>query len=198
MSIINKIKEIIQEFIIEKYFDYLDKENILFIKNDLHGIVDTVYCNNIKSLKTVIRERLRANMESEYPSGSIENILLDIFQDRKINVNRLVDEIKKYQKDNFIELERYTGDANIGIGLNLEIDGSFCKILSIKSGALNMEIIKKYKYIYSINDIILNEGGSENSENSENIINILRENIKGQSTVKLGLYGKKYDNDLEE
>ena len=52
MSLINKIQEIIKEFIIEQYFNHLEEENVLLIINvELKNKIGMVYTNNIKNLK---------------------------------------------------------------------------------------------------------------------------------------------------
>lgn len=184
MSLINDIEEIIKEFITEKYFEYLDNNNLLIIIDEqINDIIETFYSDNTKILKTIIREKLKAKMGEEYPAASVENIILDIFQDYKFNINKIVMNIKKYQDDNFIEINKSIGID--GLGLNISIDGSYCLINNIKSNFIETEnakkdIINNYKYIYSINDNILDKANKN--------IDILKENILQNSVVKIILY----------
>ena len=53
---------------------------------------------------------------TKYPSGIIENILLDIFQDYELNVNRIIVEIEKISKMIiFIEINKNYRRRWIGI-----------------------------------------------------------------------------------
>ena len=187
MSLINNIQEIIKEFIIEKYFNYLEEENILLIKNsELKEIIFDLYSNNNKNLKSIIREKLKTEMGNDYPGATIENIIFDIFQDYKINIDRITSEILKYQNSNYFEIKKNISEN--GLGLNIQIDGSFCQINGVKKEICEKEIcekeifdtIKKYKYLYSINNLILNE--------SNDMVACLKQNIIKNSIITLGLY----------
>ena len=184
MNLINNIQEIVKEFITQKYFEYLDDNNLLIIIDEqLNDVIESFYNDNTKNLKSIIREKLKAKMGEEYPSASVENIILDIFQDYKLNINKIIINIKKYQQDNLIQINKSIGLD--GLGLNISIDGSYCLINNIKSNFVETDnakkqIIDKYKYIYSINDIILDKADKN--------IDILKDNILQDSVVKLMLY----------
>jgi len=189
MSLVNKIRIIVKNFIIEKYNEYLKNECLLMIENkDLSVVINEMYSQNIKNLKIFIREQLKRDMDSEYPSGSVENILFDLFQDRELNQNRMVMEINEHQKNNYCEvLCELDEERNLGINLSVDQELCVCYINSIREDCRlpNMEIIEKYQYLYSINGIVL-------KGEPEYIVNILRENIKeniNSNIVKLGLYG---------
>tara|TARA_Y100000591_G_scaffold189799_1_gene164127 strand:- start:2270 stop:2833 length:564 start_codon:yes stop_codon:yes gene_type:complete len=184
MNLINDIQEIVKEFITQKYFEYLDDNNLLIVIDEqLNDIIKFFYNDNSKILKNIIREKLKVKMGEEYPAASVENIILDIFQDYKFNINKIVINIKKYQDDNFLEINKPIGVD--GLGLNISIDGSYCLINNIKSNFIETnnakkQIIDKYKYIYSINDFILDKANKN--------IDILKDNILQDSVVKLMLY----------
>ena len=189
MSLVNKIGEIIKKFIHEKYNEYLKNERLLMIDNEkLPTIIGNMYNQNIKNLKILIREQLKHDMGGEYPSGSVENILLDLFQDREININRMVMEIDEYQKKNYYEIvTELEKDKNLGINLSIDKQLCICYINGIQDNCQlpNKEIIEKYKYLYSINGILL-------KGESDYIVKILRDNIgqdRSTNNVKLGLYG---------
>lgn len=193
MALIHNIKEIIQKFIIEKYFEYLDRENIILIKNEeLKNVIGELYINNTKTIKLDVRNRLKNDMLDKYPSGSVENILLDIFQDHDLNITKLVGEISNYQSRNFVEKEYIISKS---IGINIQINNGFCEIISIKPECPNMASVVDYKYLYSINDELLNG-------DKETILSIIKKHIDKdkdpsnlQNTddyatqkIKLGLY----------
>ena len=193
MALIHNIKEIVKDFIIEKYFEYLDTKNIILIKsNDLKQIIGDLYINNTKSVKAEVRCRLKAEMGQEYPSGSVENILLDIFQDSELNINRLVGEISKFQDSNYIERDYYlSNDSNNSksLGLNIQIVKGYYEIVSVKPEFPNMEGVDKYKYLYSINGDELKGMKEEIISTIKNHINSCKENSKeGCNDIKLGLY----------
>ena len=153
MALIHNIKEIVKDFIIEKYFEYLETENIILIKTeDLKQVIGELYINNAKNVKAEVRRRLKTEMGEEYPNGSVENILLDIFQDRELNINRLVGEIRKFQESNFIERDYSLANNsnNKSLGLNIQIVNGFCEIVSVKPEFSNMKGVEDYKYLYSI------------------------------------------------
>ena len=193
MALIHNIKEIIQKFIIEKYFEYLDRENIILIKNEeLKNVIGELYINNTKTIKLDVRNRLKNDMLDKYPSGTVENILLDIFQDHDLNITKLVGEISNYQSRNFVEKEYIISKS---IGINIQINNGFCEIISIKPECPNMASVVDYKYLYSINDELLNG-------DKETILSIIKKHIDKdkdpsnlQNTddyatqkIKLGLY----------
>jgi hypothetical protein len=185
MSLINTIADIVKEFIIGKYNDHLKSEQLLMIENDdLYTVIANVYNENNKTLKMLIRERLKRDMGSEYPSGSVENIIFDLFQDREININRMVMEIDEHQKRNYCEIVRDLIGGG-GLGINVSIDAGFCHINGLREDCQlhNMEIVEKYRYLYSINGIALRG-------ESEYVVKVLQDNMleKG-AVIRLGLYG---------
>ena len=190
MSLVNKIGEIVKKFIIEKYNEYLKNEALLMIENEkMTAIISDMYNKNIKNLKIFIREQLKHDMGAEYPSGSVENILLDLFQDREININRMIMEINEHQKNNYYEIEinNIDNELNNGLGINLSIDSGICYINGVKENCKlpNKEIIEKYRYLYSINKIVL-------KGDSNLIVKILQENTRKKdknNNIQLGLYG---------
>lgn len=195
MALIYNIKEIMKDSIIKKYFEYLDQEKIILIETeDLRPRMEELYMNNSKTVKSEVRRRLKEDMGDEYPSASVENILLDIFQDRVLNVNRLVDEITKYQERNFLERDYSPGAKSLGI--NIQITNNVCEIVDVKPGFPNMESVKEYRYLYSIN-------GDRLYGDKESIVSTIRRHMDNSigdsdsvsdSVFKLGLYCLKREN----
>ena len=180
-NLILEIKELIEKFIYDMYLEYLNNNNILFVKSEnIKTIISELYTENIKNIKTYVRNSLKASMHDEYPSGSVENILLDIFQDRDINIIKLAKVIDDYQNNNYFEIEKSI--YNKQLGMSIVIDGSFCKIGVVKddSSLEDKEIIEKYMYIYSIDNFILNE--------QPNIIECIKTIVSQKSKVNIGMY----------
>ena len=189
MNIIEEIKTIIYTYIEEEYQTYLKCNNLLLINdNSLNNIITNLYENNIKIIKQLIRNKLKDKYKKEYPSGSVENILLDLFQDKNLNIDKVCDELRIIQKNNFIDL--YIPIINNSLNLNISIIDNYIIINSTNKNNVDgyddlYNTINKYKFIYSINDKIL-----DNYKNNEKISAIKKE-INNKNEVKIGLYYKK-------
>ena len=184
MSIANKIKEIILEFIKEKYFNYLEINNFLLINNDsLKDIITEFYNNNIKQLKNTIRMNLKKELGQDYPTLSIENTLFEIFQDASLNINRIFLEIDDYQKSISKTMELSVINNNLGIKLNINkhveiINAENPNKLSNNQDEI-YEKINEYKYLYSINE-------KELSNLDTNVkISTIKNLVKSEETLKL-------------
>lgn len=157
MSIAFKIKEIITDFIKDKYFNYLELKNILLIENNnLREIISNFYNNNSKELKNIVRGKLKNEFQNDYPSMTVENVLFDIFQDSSFNINRIVLEIQNYQESISKLIKLKVFENNLGIKININ---QFVEIISANNPNKNdnsqddlYELINNYKYIHSINN----------------------------------------------
>lgn len=183
---INDIKTILFEYLKNEYKNYLNINKILCIKNsNIHKIVKTFYKDNIKDLKTEIRRQMKEKYKNDYPSGTIENIILDLFQDSENNIEKVINEINYIQDKNFLNLELPI--INKSLNLNISNNNGYIIINHIKE-TLDSNIkeiyntITKYKFIYSINDKILDD------YNENEKINIIKNEIKDNKTIKLGVY----------
>jgi hypothetical protein len=189
MSIANRIKEIIMEFIKDQYFGYLSDQNLLLIENDkLKSVITDFYNFNSKNLKVLIREKLKNEMKTTYPTASVENTLYDIFEDSTFNINRIVLEIENYQKSiiNIFKIKVF--DKNLGIKIKID---NYVEIISAENPNINdtsqtdiYNNINNYKYIYSINDTIL----SELDKNEK--INVIKNNVNNYQIIELKLVKK--------
>ena len=98
-NIIDTIKHSIFTIIEDEYKNYLKSHNILLIEDSqLLTIVTEFYNSNVKNIKSRIRETLKTSNSEDYNSGLIENILLDIFQEKTINIMKIVNELTIIQK----------------------------------------------------------------------------------------------------
>ena len=184
MSISNRIKEIIMNFIKEKYFNYIDNNNILLINNyNLKRIITDFYSNNTKELKNNIRNTLKKELGSEYPSMTIENTLFDIFEDTSFNINRIILEIENYQNSISKKLQLKVFEKNLGIKLNIN---DHVEIISAENPNKDSNDqndiynnINDYKYIYSINNKELS------SLNTNTKISTIKDFVKNEDLLDL-------------
>ena len=180
-----EIKEIIKDYIKEKYEEHLNNEKILLIKEkNIPNIIKNLYDNNIKSLKSLIRNKLKEKYKQTYSSAITEQIILEIFHDKDININKLIKEIEFIQTKNLKNIDLPI--LNNSLNLNISMVDNYIIINSIKQiNEKYSEIYKEllnYKFIYSINDKILEE-----YDNNQKI-NIIKEEIKEKDTVNITLY----------
>jgi hypothetical protein len=185
MILVNEIKEIIFEFIEKEYENYLKMQKILLIRNaNVRQVIDKLYDENIKNIKTNVRVILKDRYKETYSTASVESILLDIFMDREMNINKLVDQILFIQNKNFAKVSMPIVDG--ALGLKISIRDNFI----VLGGGGEGGVVGNYKFLYSINDKILEE-----YDNKEKI-NIIKTEISGKNSVELGLYYL-LDNNLE-
>ena len=178
-NLILTIKTLIERYIYNLYQQYLQDNNILLVKKaEIKGVIDKMYSENSKAIKQYVRTTLKDEMGQDYPSGSIENILLDIFQDRDVNIAKLTKIIDDYQKNNYLEIEKPIQDNQLG--MSIKFDGSFCQIGLVKDSFPDKDIIEKYTYLYSIDDYILNE--------QDDVVNCIKNIVANNSKVNIGIY----------
>lgn len=183
---INDIKTILLEYLTNEYKKYLNDNKILCIKkSNINEIANSFYNNNIKEIKQEIRSNMREQYQNDYPSGIIENIILDLFQDSKDNIEKVVNEINFIQDKNFMELDLPIN--NNSLNLNISNSDGYIIINHIKDTLDSnlKEIYNRvvcYKFIYSINNKILDDF------NEDEKINIIKTEIKNTKSIKLGVY----------
>ena len=185
-NIINEIKTIIFNLIEKEYSKYLSSNNILMIKeNKIIDIVTNFYETKNKLMKNEIRASLKEKYKENYPNATVENIILDIFQDKEININKINNELIFIQKKNYNSLE--IPIINNSLNINISIVDNYIVINS--TNAKNIEdpdklysTIDKYKFLYSINDKILEEYDEKEK------INIIKSEIENKYNSTIGLY----------
>tara|TARA_B100000989_G_C19526428_1_gene467127 strand:+ start:2382 stop:2978 length:597 start_codon:yes stop_codon:yes gene_type:complete len=189
-NIIDDIKNIIFNFIENKYKEFLKDEQILLIKEkNMKNIIRELYENNCKILKDTIRKDLKEKYKDSYPGGTVENTILDIFQDKELNIERLSDEFTIIQKKNKYDI--LLPIINNSLNLNISIADNFIIINSTNTKKIGendpslnevYNLINNYKFIYSIEDIILEE-----YDNNEKI-NIIKKTIENRDNINIQLY----------
>lgn len=174
-NIIETIKTCIFNIIEEEYKNYLKSNNILLIEDSkLLQIVTEFYNANVKNIKSKIRETLKETTSEDYNSGLVENILLDIFQEKTINIMKIVSELTLIQNKNLAQFNLPI--INNSLNLNISLVDNYVIINSVNPKNIEhfnelYECINKYKFLYSINDILLHNYCNEEK------INIIKKTI---------------------
>jgi hypothetical protein len=141
---------------------------LLIEDSKLLPIVTEFYTSNIKNIKSKIRETLKESYSDDYNSGLVENILLDIFQEKTINIMKIVNELTIIQNKNLIQFTLPV--INNSLNLNISLVDNYVIINSVNPKNITQhkelyESISKYKFLYSINNILLHEYYNEEKIN---------------------------------
>lgn len=98
----NVLKDLIIMFVTENYKKYLTENNLKSIEEkDLPQVIRNIYIEKKNYLKVWLKDCLKKIQKDEYIGDlAFNNIILEIFQDDKLNCKRLELEIIKYQKYN--------------------------------------------------------------------------------------------------
>lgn len=184
-DILDEIKNISFDFLEYKYKEYLKTNKILMIKEkNMKAIITSFYEKYSKELKQTIRNKLKEAYKNNYPSAIVENSILDMFQDKELNINRVCDEFNILQKKHIYETQIPL--INNSLNLNIAIADNFIIINSVNPKNIDnnelYDIINKYKFLYSIDDIVLEEYANEEK------INIIKNTINNKEKVNIQLY----------
>jgi len=178
--ILETIKISIYTIIEDEYKNYLETHKLLLIeKKELEKVVSDYYSTNSKAIKSKIRELLKEKFAHDYNSSLVENILLDIFQEKDINIIKIVNELEALQNKNLKEFVLPL--INKSLNLNISLIDNYVIINSTNPKAITehtslYENISNYKFIYSINNDLLH-----NYENNEKI-NIIKKHLEENTT----------------
>ena len=185
-NIIQDINNTVFKLVEKEYATYLSSNKILMIKeNKIIDIVTNFYETKNKLVKNEIRVSLKEKYKQDYPSATVENIILDIFQDNEINIHKIKDELIFIQTNNYHSIE--IPIINNSLNMNICIADNYIVINS--TNTKNMEdpdkiyhTIDKYKFLYSINNKILEEYDDKEK------INIIKAEIQNKDKINIGLY----------
>ena len=88
-------------YVKQNYENYLKEQNISKIdESRLDSVISELYSERKQHLKGFITQTMKEIMKDEYVGDLfINNILIDIFRDDTICKNRIILEIKEYQKN---------------------------------------------------------------------------------------------------
>lgn len=197
MDILYDSKNILIEYIQDKYKTHLNDKKILLIKeNTINEEIDKIYDNNLKEIKSIIRNKLK----EKYEAPAIENIIMELFINKDDNISKLCDELKILQDANYLELE--IPIINNSLNLNISIQDNYIKLNSIKYNILNennisdddrdkFTKIEEYSFLYSIDNKILEEYDDTEKLNAiRDSINNTNNNTNNNNNnkIKIGIY----------
>jgi hypothetical protein len=99
-TIETRVKELIHFYVKTNYENYLTERSIKVIPEaDIPTIVTELYTNRKDHLRVFIKESLKQLMGRDYPGDlPVLNILVSVFEDDQLCVNRLIMEITVYQE----------------------------------------------------------------------------------------------------
>ena len=99
-SLEKRIRDLIHFYVKENYNNYLDTHNIKLIEdNKLDEVIKSLYTDKKSHLKIFLKNSLKEIMKDEYVGDLVvDNICYDIFDDDEVCKNRLIIEIRLYQK----------------------------------------------------------------------------------------------------
>jgi hypothetical protein len=189
-NILESIKAYVFNIIEDEYKNYLKSKNLLLLeRSQLMTVIDDYYTNNSKTIKSKIRTHLKEEYKDDYNSSLIENILLDIFQEKELNIIKISNEIIHIQERN---LKQFTIPiVNNSLNLNISLVDGYIIInctnpKNIQDYDEVYETISNYKFLYSINNDLLHEYPDNEK------INIIKKNIESsKSNISITCYYKK-------
>lgn len=185
---INDIREIIFKYLQNEYKKYINNKKILCIKkNEVYDVISNLYNNTFKELKVHVRNEMHIKYPVDYPKIAIENIILDLFQNKEDNIIKIVNEINFIQNENLLVVDFPI--INNSLNLNICNSEGYIIINYIKDDKNITKETKeiydsiiKYKFIYSINDKILDDFDEDQK------INIIKKEIENKTKLELGVY----------
>ena len=194
MNIPEIIKNIISKNIEIEYKSYLKKNKLLTIeKKNIDKIVTNFYEKNIDSFKKSIENELKKkNISPE----EIEKNLDDFFKNKKLNIEKIIDEINLIQKKNLFLIEIPIINNRLNFKLNLIDDyliiDQHDKNIPNLNNTDNRDnpdrikniytSIRKYKFLHSVNDKLLQDYKEIEK------INTIGKEIENKETATLGVY----------
>ena len=99
LTLPNMVKDIVFFYIKHYYDKYLKKNNITILsESEINNFISENYVNKQNKIKKYIRDSLKKNLGNEYNTITVENLLLEIFNDDDLAQERLRLEIKVYQE----------------------------------------------------------------------------------------------------
>tara|TARA_B110000285_G_C14814193_1_gene463404 strand:+ start:143 stop:457 length:315 start_codon:yes stop_codon:yes gene_type:complete len=95
------VQDLILFYVKENYNIYLKENNLTVIPEEkIDGVINGLYSDRKEHLKIFIKTSLKKIMKGDYVGDLlINNMLIDIFRDDKLCINRIKLEITEYQKN---------------------------------------------------------------------------------------------------
>ena len=100
MSTNKLIQDLILFYVKENYNKYLEENDIKIIpEKDIESVISQLYVGKKEHIQLFLKSSLKQLMKDEYIGDqTLSNICREIFSDDELCKNRLVMEIKNYQK----------------------------------------------------------------------------------------------------
>ena len=99
LTLPNMVKDIIFFYIKHYYDKYLSNNNLSVLnRQQIEEFISVNYVNKQNKIKKYIRDSLKKNLGNEYNGITVENLLLEIFNDDDLAQERLRLEITNYQE----------------------------------------------------------------------------------------------------
>ena len=111
MSLQKNIKDLIFFYVKTNYEKYLEENRIQIIpENQINEVITKLYIERKEHIKEFVRSSLKELLKpGEYPGDqTVINILLNIFQDDDLCINRVLIEIKLHQQKMKGETNNYS------------------------------------------------------------------------------------------
>ena len=100
MSTNKLIQDLILFYVKENYNKYLEENDLKIIpEKDIESVISQLYIDKKEHIQVFLKNSLQQLMKDEYIGDqTLSNICREIFSDDELCKNRLVMEIKNYQK----------------------------------------------------------------------------------------------------
>jgi hypothetical protein len=110
MSLQKNIKDLIFFYVKSNYDNYLKENNISYIEDSkINDVISKLFELRKDHIKIFIKSSLKKVLKEEYPGDqTIQNILLNIFQDEEYCKNRIIIEIKLHQQKQLGQKQDYS------------------------------------------------------------------------------------------
>ena len=97
----NTIKDLIFFYVKTNYEKYLTDNQMVSIPNgEINNVINKLYTDRKDHLKVFLKRSLKDLLKGEYPGDLIIlNIFTEIFNDDNVCKNRLIIELRMYQKE---------------------------------------------------------------------------------------------------
>ena len=97
----NTIKDLIFFYVKTNYEKYLTDNQMVSIPNgEINNVINKLYTDRKDHLKVFLKRSLKDLLKDEYPGDLIIlNIFTEIFNDDNVCKNRLIIELRMYQKE---------------------------------------------------------------------------------------------------
>lgn len=96
----DRVRDLIQFYVKTNYENYLKEHSLQCIpKNKVREVVTKLYTERKEHLKVFVKSSLKSLLKEDYPGDLVVlNILLAVFEDDLLCINRIVMEVELHQQ----------------------------------------------------------------------------------------------------